>query len=117
MLPRLLLVALLGLPLSAALAEEADPAYGANPTEDRELIVRFARTYGMMQAALRTADVSPEEGTDIEALDEPLRSQALTILDNNGIDLATWHALLERIARDDPLRERIESLAAPYLVQ
>jgi hypothetical protein len=112
-----MLVVLLGLPCSLVLAQPGEPGYGANPTEDRELIVRFARTYGMMQAALSTADVADDEAEDLESLQEPVRSRAFTILDTNGIELETWQAFLERLEHDDQLRQRIESLAAPYLVQ
>jgi hypothetical protein len=108
-----LLAGVLGpFPLSADV-EVATPADGS---ADRELIVRFARAYGM---ALGTAPDGEEEDAvrDPEALPGERREELEQILREGGLSVEEWRGMFARMDADAELRDRIDSLSVPFRIR
>lgn len=100
----------------------AEPAYAESATtDDRELVVRFTRAYGMAKQALEAHAPEAPSGSERDAmlrqpneLDPPLRGEIRRILDLNGLERADWERMFARMETDEELRRRVRSLSTPF---
>jgi hypothetical protein len=104
------------LPAAAATGDAVEAATPENDIADRELIVRFARAYGM---ALGSADIDARDDAlrEPDDLDETARQALRQLIDDSGLGMAEWRGMFARMDDDPALRERIDSLAVPFRVQ
>jgi hypothetical protein len=113
----LLLTALLGAAWPTAWPEEADAApLPATETADRELIVRFARAYGMALGSAPDGE-DQDDLREPDTLDGDRRAEVEQILVDGGLSVDEWRGMFARMDDDPALRARIDSLSVPFQIQ
>jgi len=97
-------------------AQSAETTPMAGEDIDRELLVRFARAYGMAQGALKKHDDGADDGAlqEPESLDGGLTDEVRQIMDQNGVSRDEWQGLIARMDEDEEFRARVESLSTPF---
>lgn len=107
------LVAAIAAPTGAAEMEALTPA---TETADRELIVRFARAYGMVLGTAPDGE-DPDAVRHPESLPGERRDELRQILADGGLTEDEWRAMFARMDDDPALRERVDSLSIPFRIQ
>jgi hypothetical protein len=97
-------------------AEVTAPAAPVDTSTDRELVVRFARAYGMAIGSAPEGE-RPDAMRDPAALEDERREQLEQILTEGGLSLEDWTGMFARMDDDADLRARIESLSVPFRIR